>query len=730
MNSPKDIYQYLAKEDYNQAIKLLEKAIEAEPSIVINYWYLGLILLLQGEEVEAQMTWMLPLSEAEPEQLELAITELIEILQVEAERREDIKDYQTAWLIRQHIREINPEYLNNLLDIIKLSVFLDISNIEELPLLEAAQLINQISELNIEDNILLQTVGQTLTFYPQHPHTFDFIEASILNSKNSVYLIQLLCNQGIRFINCITTQQTHRLTEILLKVIDNNIGYLVNIANLYQNSGKNVESVVFLQNIIDSSPNLLDNISANYLIVRGLTQAGGYWQQAEEAYQKYEHLLRELIETDNDISQEHLINLITTVAFACYFQDNPENTHQFRNQVARFCQYRIQKNLNPDNKLFSSEQKYLRNLKSIKPLKIGYISTCLRRHSVGWLSRWIFQHHNKEKFQIYAYSLEKTEDSLQSFISQQVSEFSDLSGTQNILEIAELIRENEIDILIDLDSVTSRKVCGVMALKPAPIQVTWLGSDASGLPAIDYFIADPYVLPESAQNYYAAKIWRLPNTYIAVDGFEVGIPTLRREQLNIPNNAVIYLTSQTSYKRHPDNIRLQIKILKEVPQSYLLIKGQNDEEAIKEFFYQIAKDENIDYSRIIFLPQVDLEATHRANLEIADVVLDTYPYNGATTTLETLWMGIPLVTKVGEQFAARNSYTMMMNTGITEGIAWTDEEYIEWGIRLGKDAKLRQEVAWKLKQSRQTAPLWNAKQFTREMEKAYEQMWANYTSAK
>ncbi len=92
-------------------------------------------------------------------------------------------------------------------------------------------------------------------------------------------------------------------------------------------------------------------------------------------------------------------------------------------------------------------------------------------------------------------------------------------------------------------------------------------------------------------------------------------------------------------------------------------------------------------------------------------------------------MSIP-VTRVGEQFAARNSYTMMMNAGITEGIAWTDEEYIEWGIRLGKDAKLRQEISWKLRQSRQTAPLWNAKQFTCKMEKAYEQMWANYIETK
>ena len=109
-------------------------------------------------------------------------------------------------------------------------------------------------------------------------------------------------------------------------------------------------------------------------------------------------------------------------------------------------------------------------------------------------------------------------------------------------------------------------------------------------------------------------------------------------------------------------------------------------------------------------------------------MLDTYPYNGATTTLETLWMETPLVTRVGEQFAARNSYTFMINAGITEGIAWSDEEYIEWGIKLGTDENLRKEVSWKLKQSKKTSPLWNGKQFTREMEKAYQQMWEIYVN--
>jgi predicted O-linked N-acetylglucosamine transferase (SPINDLY family) len=211
-----------------------------------------------------------------------------------------------------------------------------------------------------------------------------------------------------------------------------------------------------------------------------------------------------------------------------------------------------------------------------------------------------------------------------------------------------------------------------------------------------------------------------------LDGFEVGVPTLRREDLQIESNAVVYFSGQTGYKRHPDTIRVQMQIIKEVSNSYFLIKGGAEEKSLKSLFIQIAQEVGVDSDRLRFLPLVASEAIHRANLGIADVVLDTYPYNGATTTLETLWMGIPLVTRVGEQFAARNSYTMMMNAGITEGIAWTDEEYVEWGIRFGEDEALRQQVAWKLRQSRQTSRLWNAKQFTRDMENAYKQMWVKY----
>ncbi|MBD1927050.1 O-linked N-acetylglucosamine transferase, SPINDLY family protein [Trichocoleus sp. FACHB-90] len=719
--------RYLLEGDYSKAATLYEQAIEAEPSVKFYYWRLGLMLLLQGQEAEAQMTWLLAMTEGEPEQVERWTTELTDVLQAEAEQREAQADSRVAWAIRQHIREVNPDDLDNLLHIIQLSPNLEISNNEDLPLSKVAQLLQSSQPIKFDADLLLQIIQQVLELYPLHPSAFELTEACILNTDNAEGLIHILTDKAAAFVNSLSSaEKTARFTKLCLQIEPNNIGILANLANLYQTAGRNLESLEFAQRIFNSPHTLMDEVAANYLTVRGLMRAGGQWERAESAHQKYQKALSALIESNSTVNEGHLPSLMTTVAFSPYFQDDPDSTHKFRSVVGKYCQSGIQRYSNQGVGVIQSQQSSKRVCNFHKPLKIGYLSTCLRRHSVGWLARWVFQYHERDRFQVYAYSLEGKNDPLQEFIARNTSNFCDLSTAKTITEIAERIYQDKIDVLLDLDSITSSKACGVMALKPALVQVTWLGSDASGLPAIDYFIADPYVLPESAQDYYASTIWRLPTTYIAVNGFEVDVPTLRRDQLNIPNDAVVYLSCQTAYKRHPNTARLQVKITKEVPKSYLLIKGQGDEESMKRFFEQIAEEEGVKSDRLRFLPDVGTEATHRANLGIADVVLDTYPYNGATTTLETLWMGIPLVTRVGQQFAARNSYTMMMNVGVTEGIAWTDEEYVEWGIRLGKDAALRQKISCQLRQSRHTSPLWNAKQFTREMEKAYEQMWSKY----
>ncbi|NJL84230.1 MAG: hypothetical protein HC890_17305 [Chloroflexaceae bacterium] len=365
-----------------------------------------------------------------------------------------------------------------------------------------------------------------------------------------------------------------------------------------------------------------------------------------------------------------------------------------------------------------------------RKLKIGYIGHTFRKHSVGWLCRWLFVYHNREAFEIYLYLIHQNkEDELtEAYFTNNVDRTYRFSIEPEAT--AAQIRQDEVDILIDLDSFTRVTTCQVLAHKPAPIQVSWLGMDTTGLPTIDYFIADAYVLPENAQEYYREKIWRLPQTYLAIDGFEIGTPTMRREQLDISTDAVIYLNNQGFKKLNPSILRLQMRILKAVPHSYLLFKGQficaEEEKEIKILLGRISEEAQLDFARLRFLERDTDELTHRANLQLCDVALDTYPYSGATTTLELLWLGIPIVTRVGEQFSARNSYAFMTHAGLTEGIAWTDEDYVEWGIRFGRDKTLRETVSLKLKASRQTSPLWKAKQFTQEMEKAYQQMWAQY----
>ncbi|WP_293148559.1 MULTISPECIES: O-linked N-acetylglucosamine transferase, SPINDLY family protein [unclassified Microcoleus] len=714
---------------YGQAVKLYEQAIEADPDTKSYYWHLGLMLLMQEQEVEAQTTWLLGMAKGEPEQVDEWTTELIQVLQAEAERRRELGDYSVAWAIRQHIREINPTDISNLLHLVGLSVLLETYTgeaLNSLGLIEHLQS-DQLGEIDFE--LLMQVLKSVLDFDPLHPSSLEFAEACLPHVSQPIVFIEIAIAASAEIAHsALIPGLAIRFAELARRLDTNNLGILLQLATYYQNAQQYDEGIEFAKLRYSLCKQLPDRVFSNHQIMRGLMSAGGYWDEVFPVIQRHKLLLESLItEQPKSLHPSTVQNLFLTTFFLPYFEDAPKINKPIQNQVSQLCQTNVETYAKDQADRYRQRVPTSKSIATVgKRLKIGYLSHCLRRHSVGWLARWLFQYHNRDLFEIHGYFsvYRKNHDSLQEWYVNQVDKAykGGLFGS----EVAEQIYEDEIDILIDLDSITLDVACEVMALKPAPVQVTWLGWDASGLPAVDYFIADPYVLPESAGEYYSEKIWRLPQTYIAVDGFEVGVPDLRRDMLGIPSDAVVYLSAQRGYKRHPDTARLQIKILGEVPNSYFLIKGSADEESIKSFFFQLAEEEGVECDRLRFLPEVGAEAVHRANLGIADVVLDTYPYNGATTTLETLWMCIPLVTRVGEQFAARNSYTMMMNAGVTEGIAWTDEEYVEWGIRLGKDASLREQISWKLRQSRQIAPLWNAKQFTREMEKAYEQMWEIY----
>lgn len=734
-------YHHILDGNYDRAIGHYSRRL-GEPPKAHLVSYLGLAHFLKGDTESAEKTWAGLGSEGE-------LSLLREILITEAQRQERLEQWDIAYHLRKKSYGLSPNRENAIPENLDqsaenhfhtfLSLILSALRSKQFSpeLIDHGHLLDILTQspslTELESGLLLQVVIAILETCADQPWALGILETSLSKfvdrASASADLIQVSFQVERKFGSPIAT----RIGEILL---DHNRDdyhtkvaiYLV-LAQRYSRASNFDQALSIArqhQELVKDSP--LDVLIANESILNVLLSLYQNWQECVEINNTSARLAQQLPEYMAGTIKRYIPNALLAVGFfGPYFADRPRENMYLR-QVCKDI---------ADQKLVEKDQEFVtgyRHLTELKrqlplkrPLRIGYLSGCLRRHSVGFLARWLLYHHDPTQVQTYGYILNYLQDDpLQDSITANFHKTYGQVPPRYAHELADQISQDGIDILVDLDSITSNISCQILALKPAPIQVTWLGWDASGQSSVDYFLADPHILSATAEAYYPCNIWRLPQTFLAVDGFEVGIPSLRRDLLNIPETAVIYFSAQASYKRNPDNVRLQMQILQQVPHGYLLIKGGGDRESLQQFFQAIATEMGIAPDRLVFIPHTHTEQEHRANLSIADVALDTYPYNGATHTMETLWMEVPLVTRVGEQFSARNSYSMMLNAGITEGIAFTDEEYVAWGVRLGTDAELRRQIVWKLKQGKQSAPLWNTRQFTQAVETAYRQMWAKF----
>lgn len=517
-------YKYLLEGDYVNAFSIYEKAIKEEPEVITNYFYLGLIQLLQRQETEAQFTWMACITEqTSSQQIDDWTSELVEILYTEAQVQRANSDYETAWLICQHIHEIDSNNLNNSLMLVCLYIELQTLDVENVVFIE---LIENLTEVGISpvqtlfNHDLLWELLASLLKYPPHPLLLEFTKACLPFIEDANSFICSLIGPSIEFAYFKPRNDLAiGLLELCSLLSPEYLEVLEHLSAIYQKTGDLKRGLETARLGYELSVNLIDQFFPNSLILRALLDKGGNWQEALSTFATQQSILSSLIaENPSDLSRMVVNRLYTANYFAPYISDEPKLTRSMQNQLSQLCQ----KNTKVD--LVEQMNKFrLRDRTSSQKLKIGYISHGMASHSVGWLARWLIHHHDRDQFQIYGYFqiYRQYRDDLQSwYVSQMDKAYRigvDVSGECD--ELADRIYQDQIDILVDLDSITLDGTCGVMAHKPAPIQITWLGSDASGIPAIDYFIADPYVLPDSAQEYYSEKVWRLPQTYIAVDGF-------------------------------------------------------------------------------------------------------------------------------------------------------------------------------------------------------------------
>ncbi|MFS8866503.1 FkbM family methyltransferase, partial [Synechococcus sp. H55.9] len=328
-----------------------------------------------------------------------------------------------------------------------------------------------------------------------------------------------------------------------------------------------------------------------------------------------------------------------------------------------------------------------------RKLRVGFLGSCFQRHSVGFLSEATLRNLSRSVLDIcyYYYHGWKTEEvashdnTYQKFWSQESLYFRFFSEGINPPQVAAQAREDHIDIMVFMDSITSHDANIVAALRAAPVQIGWLGGDAVGLPEFDYFFADPYILPEDAQADYYEKIIRLPS-YCAVEHLDV-IPADEvefRTKLRIGSQDVVFLTAANAYKRTDSCIDAHLKILKAVSNGVLIVKGSGEIATVIRRYQEKAKDLGV-LDRVRFLAKTSSVEEHRGQLALVDLILDTFPYTGATHTMEVLYMGVPVLTLVGRHYYGRMSYSLLKNIGLEDCITWSVEEFIQRGIQLGNN---------------------------------------------
>lgn len=358
-------------------------------------------------------------------------------------------------------------------------------------------------------------------------------------------------------------------------------------------------------------------------------------------------------------------------------------------------------------------------------IRVGYYSADFYGHATASLMAELFEAHDPVQFEIFAFSFgPNRQDDMRQRVQGAFDQFFDVT-LKSDREVAELSRALGIDIAIDLKGFTQDARTGIFAERCAPIQVNYLGYPGTmAAPYIDYLIADKTVIPEAAQKHYTEKIVYLPDSYQVNDSKrQIADHPFTRSELGLPEQGFVFCCFNNNYKILPETYDRWMRILKAVPGSVLWLLQDNAPAAHN--LRAEAQKRGIDPQRLVFAPRMPLEA-HLARHRQADLFLDTLPYNAHTTASDALWAGLPVLTLIGESFAARVAASLLQAIGLNELVTTRPEDFERLAIQLAQHPQKLADLRIRLHQNRATSPLFNGQQFARNLEAAYRQMVARH----
>lgn len=355
-------------------------------------------------------------------------------------------------------------------------------------------------------------------------------------------------------------------------------------------------------------------------------------------------------------------------------------------------------------------------------LTVGYMSGDFRDHAVAYLVTELLEVHDRRRFRILGYSTGPDSDQpIRRRIDAALDGMSCIRDL-SVGDAAERIHGDGVDILVDLSGHTRHARTDVLALRPAPIQVNYLGYPGTlGADFMDYIIVDPFCVPPDQQPFYAERLVHLPDAYQVNDRHKTAAPARTRIDYGLPAKGMVFCCFNNTAKITPGVFDIWMRLLRQVPDSVLWLLIYTPD--VMDRLGREAAARGVDPRRLVAAPMVP-QAAHLARYTVADLFLDTFPYTAHTTGSDALWMGCPLVTRVGETFPSRVAGSLLHAFGMPGLVTETPEAYEALALDLARDRDRLAALKAAITANRTRAPLYDTPRFARHLEQAFEAMWA------
>ncbi len=370
------------------------------------------------------------------------------------------------------------------------------------------------------------------------------------------------------------------------------------------------------------------------------------------------------------------------------------------------------------NDIFPSQPRFSFDRNENSKIRIGYLSGEFRDHATSHLICEILELHSRDNFYIVGFDNGFNDHSLyRRRIEPAFDSFFDISKL-NDLSAADLIFNQKIDILINLNGYFGRGRQGVFSQRPAPIQINFLGFPGTlGVDYIDYIVCDQTTIPPTSQSFYSEKCIYLPSSYQCNDSKRViSSENFSRSDFGLPHDAFVFCCFNNNYKITFDRFSMWVRILNSVPRSVLWLFKDN--KYAESNLLKVATKLGLATNRIIFAERLP-SPSHLARHRLADLFLDTLPYNAHTTASDSLWSGLPLLTQCGSTFPGRVAASLLNSIGLPELITYSNDEYVYRAIELALNPSKLDLLKNRLLTNRQSCSLFNSKKFVEDLESAY-----------